>query len=97
MRDRRRVAVATVIVLALPLGGCRGLRQPEVPLPVGTCVRQSDEGSTVVSCAEPHTHKVIAIVGEGEDCPPESNMASVPADPVDGVLTTCFKGDVAGE
>ena len=97
MNDRWRVAVAAAIVLALPLGGCRAFRQPYVQLPVGTCVRESDEGSAVVSCAEPHTHRVIAVVGAGEACPPESDMGSVPADPHDGLLTTCYAPDAAGE
>lgn len=97
MGNRCRVVVAAAIMLALPLGGCEGIGQPYVDLPVGTCVRVSDEGTATVSCAEPHTHRVIAIVGEGEDCPPESDMGSQPADPDDGLTTTCFQADAAGE
>lgn len=97
MRDRCRVVVAAAIMLALSLGGCRGTGQPYVDLPVGTCVRVSDTGTATVPCAEPHTHKVIAVVGEGEDCPPESTMFSQPADPDDGLMTTCFQADAAGQ
>lgn len=98
MEDRWRVVVAAAIVLALPLGGCRAFRQPYVPLPVGTCVRVSDEGAeTVVPCAEPHTHRVTAIAGEGETCPPDTVMYASPADTDDGLTTTCYRRDAAGE
>jgi hypothetical protein len=94
MEDRRTLVVAGAIMLALPLGGCRGLRQPYVPLPVGTCVRESDAGSVVVPCAEPHTHRVIATVpGDGGACPRDTVMYASPADPDDGVTTTCFRLD----
>ena len=96
MGTRWKVVVAAAILLALPLGGCRGSGQQALDLPVGTCVRVSDEGTDTVSCAEPHTHRVIAIVGEGQACPPESNMQSQPADPDDGLTTTCFQADAAG-
>ena len=98
MDDRWRVVVAAAIVLALPLGGCRDIGQRDV-WPVGTCVRVSDEGSTApVSCAEPHTHRVIAIVaGEGEACPGDTDMYAQPADPDDGLMTACFQADAAAE
>lgn len=97
MGNRWRVMVAAATMLAVPLSGCEGTGQRYVDLPVGTCVRVSDEGTVTVACAEPHTHRVIAIVGEGEACPPGSNMGSVPADPDDGLMTTCFQADAAGE
>ena len=98
VEDRWRVVIAAAIVLALPLGGCKGLRPPYEQLPVGTCVRESDAGSAVVPCAEPHTHKVIAIVGgAGEACPANTVMYASPADPDDGLMTTCFQADAAGE
>ena len=94
MDDRWRVVVAAAIVLALALGGCKAFRQPDVPLPVGTCVRESDAGSAVVPCAEPHTHKVSANVpGDGAACPRDTVMYSSPADPDDGAMTTCFQRD----
>ena len=97
MEDRWRVVVAAAIVLALPLGGCRDIGQRNL-WPVGTCVRVSDEGSTAtVSCAEPHTHRVIAIAGEGEACPGDTDMYAQPADPDDGLMTTCFQADAAAE
>ena len=97
MGNRWMVVVAAAIVLALPLGGCEGMGQPYVDLPVGTCVRVSDEGTATVSCAEPHTHRVIAIVGEGEACPRAGmDLLSQPADPDDGLMTTCFQADAAG-
>jgi hypothetical protein len=73
-----RIVVAA-IVLALSLAGCG---QPErwEPLPVGTCVRASDEGTPVVPCTEPHTHRVVAVVDDPHRCPPETSMASSPAD-----------------
>lgn len=97
MEDRWRVVVATAIVLALPLGGCRDSGQRDL-LPVGTCVRVSEEGTAAVSCAEPHTHRVSAIVaGEGEACPMDTVMYAHPADPDDGLMTTCFQADAATE
>jgi hypothetical protein len=98
MEDRWRVVVAEAIVLALPLGGCRGFREQEV-WPVGTCVRVSDEGDMApVSCAEPHTHRVSAIVpGDGEACPADTTLYSQPADRDDGLITTCFRRDAAAE
>jgi hypothetical protein len=97
MRNRWRVVAAVAIVLTLPLGGCRGVGQRD-QMPVGTCVRESDEGTGIVSCAEPHTHRVIAIVaGDGEDCPPETVMYSQPADRDDGLMTTCFRAEGAAE
>lgn len=89
MGTRWWVAVAAAIVLALPLGGCRGTGQVDLG-PVGTCVRVSDEGTATVPCAEPHTHIVIAIVGNEEDCPPETDMWVSPADPDDGPMTWCY-------
>lgn len=104
MDDRWRAVVAAAIVLAVPLGGCRDNRLLD-SWPVGTCVRASDESTTPVSCAEPHTHRVTAIVaGTGEACPADTVMYSSPADPDDGLMTTCFKahkkllpGDAPGE
>ncbi len=96
--NRWRLLVAAVVVLALSLGGCKGIGQQNLGFPVGTCVKSSDDGTlTTVSCAEPHTHRVIAIAGDGESCPPESNMQSQPADPDDGLMTWCFQADAAGE
>ena len=90
MEDRRRV-VAAAIVLAMTLGGCKDSGQQDL-LPVGTCVRVSDKGAVVtVSCAEPHTHKVIAIAGQAEACPIDTDMYAQPADPDDGLMTTCFQ------
>jgi hypothetical protein len=95
MDDRWRLVVAAAIVLSLPLGGCRGFRQRD-SWPVGTCVRESEEGTTPVSCAEPHTHRVSAIVaGDGEACPRDTVMYESPADPDDGLMTTCFQADAA--
>ena len=94
MDDRWRMVAAAALVLALPLGGCRAFRQPYEQLPVGTCVRESDAGSVVVPCAEPHTHKVSAVVaGDGEACPTDTVMYASPADPDDGLMTTCFQAD----
>jgi hypothetical protein len=91
-----RFAVAAAVVVTLPLGGCRDLRQGDA-WPVGTCVRVSEEGATIaVSCAEPHTHRVSAIVaGDGEACPRDTVMYASPADPDDGRMTTCFERDAA--
>ena len=97
MEDRWRVVIAAAIVLALPLGGCRGIGQG-TSWPVGTCVRESDEGTAAVPCAEPHTHRVIAIVaGDGSACPGDTDMYATPADPDDGLMTTCFRADAAAE
>lgn len=88
---------AAAIALALPLAGCGHFGRWDPP-PVGTCVRVSDRGEVVVPCAEPHTHRVIAIVpGEGEACPPETVMWATPADPHDGQVTACYGTDVRGE
>ena len=97
MDHRWRIVVGAACLLALPLGGCREFRQPYVPLPVGTCVRESDGGSAVVPCAEPHTHRVSATVaGDGAACPGDTVMYASPADPDDGMITTCFQLDPPG-
>ena len=97
MSVRWMVVLAAAIVLALPLGGCRKMGE-QVQLPVGTCVRDSDTGTDVVPCAEPHTHRVTAIVpGNGDACPAHTVMWSSPADPDEDLMTTCFKADAAGE
>ena len=97
MWTRWIVVVAAAIVLAVPIGGCGRIGQ-EALLPVGTCVRVSDEGTATVSCAEPHTHKVTAIVADdGQTCPRDTVMYSSPADPDDGRVTTCFRADSARE
>ena len=97
MEYRWRMVVAAAIVLALPLGGCRDSGQRDL-WPVGTCVRASDKSTTAVSCAEPHTHRVSAIVaGDGEACPGDTVMYASPADPDDGLMTTCFQPDAVAE
>ncbi len=96
MEHRWRVGVAAAIVLAMTLGGCKDRGQRDL-LPVGTCVRVSDAGTATVSCAEPHTHRVIAIAGEAEACPRDTDMYAQPADPDDGLMTTCFQADAGAE
>jgi hypothetical protein len=98
MEGRWMVAVTAALALALSLGGCRAFRQPYVPLPVGTCVRASDAGTATVPCADPHTHRVSAnVAGDGAACPPDTVMYASPADPDDGLLTTCFRADTTPE
>jgi hypothetical protein len=92
--NHRWNVVTAAVVLVLMLAGCRGV-SPYVSLPVGTCVLENDRGTTAVPCTEPHTHKVIAIVQRDEDCPPKTDMFSEPADPDDGLTTTCFQSDTA--
>jgi hypothetical protein len=94
MRHRWTI-VAAAIALALPLGGCKGIAE-FVSLPVGTCVRADEAGTTPVPCADPHTHKVIAIAPTPEGCPVDTSMAATPADPDDGTTTTCFRSDTGG-
>jgi hypothetical protein len=97
MDDRWRFVAATAIVLALPIGGCQPAGRPDL-LPVGTCVRASDRGETVVPCIEPHTHRVTAIVaGDGDACPRDTVMYASPADPDDGQWTICYQADAAAE
>lgn len=88
--------VTAAIVLMLLLGGCRGVAQQD-SWPVGTCVQVKGGGTTAVACTEPHTHKVIAIAQRAEECPSETDMFSQPADPDDGLTTTCFQSDTAPE
>ena len=88
--DRRRSVLVAAMVVAALVGGCRGAA-PERPLPVGTCVRSDDRGTTPVPCGALHTHKVIAVVQGAEACPIETDMTSQPADPDDGLTTTCFQ------
>ena len=91
MGSRWKTLVAAAIVLALPLGGCRAFRQPYVPPAVGTCVNESETGTPVVPCSEPHTHRVTAVVaGDGDACPADTVMYETPADSDDGLVTTCF-------
>ena len=95
--SHRWSVVTRAIVLVLLLGGCRGGAQQD-SWPVGTCV-QVDEGggTTAVPCSEPHTHKVIAIAQRAEECPRDTDMFSQPADPDEGLTTTCFQSDTATE
>jgi hypothetical protein len=92
--ERWRRVVAAVLVLALPLAGCqRPFDSARDLLPVGTCVQVSDQGEVVVPCAEPHTHKVIAIAPRAEECPGETTIYASPADPHDGTVTACYVRD----
>jgi hypothetical protein len=91
MNDRLGV-IAAAFVLALPLGGCRGVAQQH-SWPVGTCARVDGRGTTAVPCSDPHTHRVIAIVASAEACPSATDMFAQPADPDDGGMTTCFRSD----
>ncbi len=94
--SHRLSVVTRAIVLVLLLGGCRGGIQQE-SLSVGTCVQVDEVGTTVVACTDPHTHKVIAIAQRAEECPSETDMFSQPADPDEGLTTTCFQSDTAAE
>lgn len=87
-------ALAAVVVLALPLGGCQHVGQRDV-LAVGTCVVSDGKGTTPVACGEAHTHKVIAVAPRPEDCPRETDMFASPADPDQGTTTECFQKDPA--
>lgn len=87
--------VPAALLLALALGGCRGIAEPEQWV-VATCVRVTEGGGpTAVACAVPHTHKVIAIAASAEACPTETDLYSQPADPGDGSVTICFQADTA--
>jgi hypothetical protein len=93
--NHRWNVIPAAIVLVLLLGGCRGAAQPD-SWPVGTCVQVEEAGgTTAVACTETHTHKVIAIAQRAEECPSETDMFSQPADPDDGLTTTCFQSDTA--
>ena len=95
--SHRWSVVTRAIVLVLLLGGCRGGAEGD-PLSVGTCVQVNEGvGTTAVACTEPHTHKVVAIAQRAEECPGETDMFSQPADPDDGLTTTCFQSDTATE
>jgi hypothetical protein len=96
--NHRWNVVAAAVVLVLLLVGCRGVPPQDSlqdSLPVGTCVLVNDRGTTVVPCTEPHSHRVIAIAERPEECPPKTDMYSQPADPDDGLTTTCFQSDTA--
>jgi hypothetical protein len=95
--NHRWNVITRAIVLLMLLGGCRAASQ-EDSLPVGTCVQATEGGgTTAVACTERHTHKVIAIARRAEECPRETDMFSQPADPDDGLTTTCFQSDTASE
>ena len=94
--NHRWSVVTAAIVLVLQLVGCRGVA-PQDSWPVGTCVLVNDRGTTAVPCNEPHSHKVIAIAQRAEECPFGTDMYSQPADPDDGLTTTCFQSDTATE
>jgi hypothetical protein len=93
MNQRWNVVMAATVMAGL-LASCGG-GAPQDPLPVGTCVLVHDQGTTVVPCTEPHSHKVIAIVPRAEACPIETDLGSQPADPDDGPTTTCFQSHTA--
>jgi hypothetical protein len=92
--DHRWKALAAVVVLAFPLGGCQHAARREL-LAVGTCVVEDDTGTIAVACGEAHTHKVIAIAPRPEDCPRDTVMFAQPADPDLGTTTECFQTDAA--
>jgi hypothetical protein len=92
MKNLWRV-LAAAVMLSLALGGCWHAQR--VLLPVGTCVVSNEKATTPVACDEAHTHKVIAIAPRPEDCPRETSMYSTPADPDEGTITECFRGDTA--
>ena len=94
--SHRWSVVTRAILLVLLVAGCRGGAQQE-SLSVGTCVHVNEAGTTVVPCTDPHTHKVIAIAQRAEACPSETDMFSQPADPDEGLTTTCFQSDTATE
>ncbi len=96
MRHRSSwITQATVLVLLL--GGCRGAAQQD-SWTIGMCAQVNADGdTTAVACTEPHTHKVIAIAERAEACPSQTDMFSQPADPDDGLTTTCFQSDKATE
>ena len=89
--------ITQAIVLVLLLCGCRSAAQQD-SWTVGTCAQVNEGGgTTAVACTEPHTHKVIAIAQRAEECPRETDMFVQPADPDDGLTTTCFQSDTATE
>jgi len=92
MDDRWSALVAAALILAL--GGCSHPVQPAV-LAVGTCVVSDDSGTKPVACGEAHTHKLVAIAARPEECPPETDLFSQPADPDAGTTTQCFKVNTA--
>ena len=94
--SRRWSGITRAVVLVLLLCGCRGAAQQD-SWTVGACARVHEGGTTAVACTEPHTHKVIAIVQRAEECPIETDMGSQPADPDDGLTTTCFQSHTATE
>ena len=94
MHHRWNVVTAAVVLVVL-LAGCRAAPPQESWTTVGTCVLVDDRGTTAVPCTEPHSHKVIAIAKRAEECPPTTDMYSQPADPDDGLTTTCFRSHTA--
>jgi hypothetical protein len=95
--NHRWSVMAAAIVLALPLGGCRGVVERD-SWSVGMCAQVAGDGhTTAVACTDPHTHKVIAIADTAEECPRKTDMFSQPADPDDGTTTTCFQSDTAAK
>jgi len=88
--DDRWSMIAGTAALALLLGGCRAPVQVS-SWAVGSCARVDDRGTTSVGCTDPHTHRVIAIVEDAEQCPRDTDMDSGPADPSDGGATVCFR------
>ena len=87
--------ITQAVVIALLLCGCRGAAQQD-SWTVGMCAQvDEDGGTTAVACTEPHTHRVIAIAQRAEACPSETDLSSQPADPDDGLTTTCFQSHTA--
>ena len=86
--------ISQALVLVLLLCGCRGGAQQD-SWTIEMCALVNEGGTTAVACTEPHTHKVIAIAQRAEECPSETNIFSQPADPDEGLTTTCFQSDTA--
>jgi hypothetical protein len=95
--SHRRIRFTQAIVLALLLCACRGNGRQD-SWTAGMCAQvNGDGGTTAVACTAPHTHMVIAIAPRAEECPSATDMFSLPADPDDGLTTTCFQSHTATE
>ena len=93
--SHRWIGITQAIVLPLLLCACRGAAQQDA-WTVGACAQVNEGGgTTAVACTEQHTHKVIAIAQRAEECPSGTDMFSQPADPDDGLTTTCFQAHTA--
>ena len=93
-RMRRAAWIAFALAGALAPAGCSGPNFDSA-FPVGTCAvltgtADAGYGVNAADCSKAHTHIVIARVGPGQTCPPDTDVV---VDMSPGAR--CFRADAS--